>query len=75
MFYSVIKSRFSHPISSAIFANVCRSGWCMLVRANIIKVGYITKRILKKLHLPAFLVPSTSLDLSVEPAHARQSRS
>ena len=31
MCYSVINSRFSHPISSAIFANVCRSGWCMLV--------------------------------------------
>ena len=109
MFYSVISSRFSHPISSAIFANVCRSGWCMLVHhlltvtaetpncsashllvfwfstrttfsrlrgfslifiklkssANIIKVGDITKRIFKKLHLSAFLplfhVPSTSL--------------
>jgi hypothetical protein len=30
-FYSVISSRFSHPINSAILANVCKSGWCMLV--------------------------------------------
>lgn len=30
-FYSVISSRFSHPINSAILANVCKSGWCILV--------------------------------------------
>ena len=37
--YLVISSRFSHPINSAILANVCRSGWCILVHHLLTVTG------------------------------------